>query len=88
MQFLALAVYMPVKRIRPVWMGMCNGSVLVQVAMVQGGWHLWVDVIVMLVVVSMPVLMYGGFMLMHMGVLFEGQQGQGDNNDQCCDCLR
>jgi hypothetical protein len=62
---------------------MCNGSVLVRVAVVQSGRHLWVDVMVMSVVVSMPVLMHDSLMLMYMGVLFEEQKRQGNNDNQC-----
>lgn len=64
-------------------MGMGSSSVFVQVAMVQTGWHLCVNMIVMSVVVSMPVFMYGSFMLMYMGVLFEEQKRQGNNDNQC-----
>ena len=79
---LSFAVFMPVIRVRPVWMYMYSCSMFVQVAMVQTGWHLWVDVIVMSVVVSMPVFMYGSFVLMRMRVLFEEQEPQGNNDNQ------
>ena len=68
-------------------MYMYSCSMFVQVAMVQTGWHLWVNVIVMSFVVSMPVLMYDSFMLMYMGVFFEEQEPQGNNDNQRGDYL-
>ena len=66
MKSLTLAVCVPVARVRPVWMSMGKGAVLVRVIMVHPGCHLWVEVIVMSVVVSMPVVVYGSFMVMSM----------------------
>ena len=66
MKSLTLAVCVPVARVRPVWMSMGKGAVLVRVIMVHTGWHLLVEVIVMSVVVSMPVFVYDSFMVMSM----------------------
>jgi hypothetical protein len=66
MKFLTLAVCVPVTGVRPVWMSMDKGAVFVRVIMVHTGWHLWVEVIVMSIVVSMPVHVYGSFMAMSM----------------------
>ena len=53
-------------RIRPVRMSMSGGLVFVPVAVIFAVRHPWEDVIVMAIVMPMPVLMGGSFMLMDM----------------------
>ena len=59
-------MFVPVIRVRPVWMSMGRGFVFVPVAVIFLVRHAREDVIVMAIVVPVPVLMGGSFMLMHM----------------------
>ena len=52
-------------RVRPVWMSMSGGFVFVPVAVICPMRPARENMIVMAIVVPMPVLMGGSFMLMH-----------------------
>ena len=63
---LVFFMFVPVIWIGPVGMGMSGSLMFVPVTVINGPRHAGEDVIVMSVVVAMPVLMGGGFMVMDM----------------------
>jgi len=67
-------------------MGHC--LVFVTVAVVGGVRCSWEQMIMMAIVMSMPVLMLGGFVWMRMQVLFKEEKHQGNYNNQSGDNLR
>ena len=73
----------PVVRVRPVGVRVGCGPVFVPVTVIDGLRHPWEQVMVMAVVMTMPVLMCGGLMMVRMKVSFEEEETERDEDNQC-----
>lgn len=71
-------VVVPMVKIRPVCMGMLHGLVIMSVGMNPGRTSTDMLMIMMPVVVTMPMMMHKGFVLVWVGMLLGEQQQQGE----------